>query len=219
MIHSFPTPPPALTTTTSQSTTLWVPKAHTQEDVVELMSQFDSDPQVRAAPGNTTSSGWNLFQVKFTSSKSMKKLHAAPTKFTATPGGTAGLTHTLAAHEAEFVSADSMAHVVDMYMAKFDEDQAAAEAEAERMAGEPDEDGFILVSKKQARKLEDTSGSAKNLARKQKRGSLEKSNFYRFQTRASKEAELAKLRMRFEADKSRVKRARASSDRKFTPHS
>ncbi|KAI9339384.1 ribosomal RNA-processing protein 7-domain-containing protein [Obelidium mucronatum] len=104
----------------------------------------------------------------------------------------------------------------DSYMKQYDQMQAERQRELARRRAEPDEDGFILVgAHKQVKKAEDEAAAAAAGEKKQKK-KLERVDFYRFQMRESKRNQLVELRNKFEEDKKRIEKLKAT--RKFKPY-
>ncbi|CDW54996.1 RRM 6 and RRP7 domain containing protein [Trichuris trichiura] len=86
---------------------------------------------------------------------------------------------------------------------------------------EPDEDGWITVTRDQKRKVIRKSKSyveklnAKELSKKKKESRCNETPFYRFQIRDSKRKQIEELQRKFEEDKKRIKLMMES--RKFKP--
>ena len=98
------------------------------------------------------------------------------------------------------------------------EEQEAAEL-AKRLRNEPDEDGFVTVTRggrnAPARKNEAEEAHRRMLEKAEKK-KAELNNFYRFQVRERKKAEQAKLLGRFEEDRKKVS-AMKEKRQKFRP--
>lgn len=105
---------------------------------------------------------------------------------------------------------------VNSYMKDFEEQEALAKLEKERLLNEADEDGFMPVKNRNKRKrvVEERRGSGNKRERKPKKP-MELKNFYRFQIREDKMKQLETLRKKFEEDKERV--AKMKEQRKFKP--
>ncbi|KAI8615354.1 ribosomal RNA-processing protein 7-domain-containing protein [Chytriomyces sp. MP71] len=110
---------------------------------------------------------------------------------------------------------------VNKYMKQYDDMIDARQRELTRRRAEPDEDGFILVGGAPKPKIGDdglpiagTVGAGANRKRKAKK--TERVDFYRFQMRESKRNQLAELRSKFEEDKKRIEKLKAS--RRFKPY-
>lgn len=106
---------------------------------------------------------------------------------------------------------------IDEYMAKYDK---IVEEEESRLkeAAEPDEEGWITVTKKARKPAFARKESVhKKIMKKEKIKSKKKQllNFYRFQIRESKMNQLVKLREKFEEDKKKIEQMKQS--RKFKP--
>ena len=101
---------------------------------------------------------------------------------------------------------------VDEFMAEFDLKEAKEKAELERLANEPDEEGWTVVMHGK-KTLGDTERVTKR--ERKKRQKKELANFYTFQQRESKREHIAILRKKFEEDKKKIQQLRAA--RKFKP--
>ncbi|KAJ3295058.1 Ribosomal RNA-processing protein 7 A [Rhizoclosmatium sp. JEL0117] len=103
------------------------------------------------------------------------------------------------------------------YMRQYDHLQNERQKELARRRAEPDEDGFILVgAHKQAKKADDSKDETEGGNRKKKPKKIEHVDFYRFQMRESKRNQLVELRNKFEEDKKRIEKLKAT--RKFKPY-
>ena len=78
-----------------------------------------------------------------------------------------------------------------------------------RLRSEPDEDGFITVTRKEKPDDLPREGDGK------KNRATELEDFYKFQRREKRDVRMRELRERFEADKRKIERAREA--RKFKP--
>jgi ribosomal RNA-processing protein 7 len=78
-----------------------------------------------------------------------------------------------------------------------------------RLRSEPDEDGFITVTRKQR---EDVVIPPEE---KKKNRAVDLEDFYKFQRREKREKQMNELRRKFEEDKVKVERAKQA--RKFKP--
>lgn len=108
---------------------------------------------------------------------------------------------------------------VDAYMAAFNSKEEAAAREAKRVRNEPDEDGFITVTRGgrtgPARKEEAEEARRKELEKEEeKRKSM--GDFYRFQGRERRKEEQKELVRQFEEDRKRVEELKAQRG-KFRP--
>uniref|UniRef100_A0A1I8A8M9 RRP7 domain-containing protein n=1 Tax=Steinernema glaseri TaxID=37863 RepID=A0A1I8A8M9_9BILA len=110
---------------------------------------------------------------------------------------------------------------VEVYMSDYDTKVAKQKQEAKEKASQPDEDGWVTVTRTK-RKEASTQMVVKNteLIDRVKRRKIATNEddavaFYTFKTRESKAKHLNELRKRFEEDKKRVALAKAA--RKFNP--
>ncbi|CAG8441565.1 2953_t:CDS:2 [Rhizophagus irregularis] len=110
---------------------------------------------------------------------------------------------------------------VDEYMRKFEEAELERHKALEAKLNQPDEDGFIMVTRV-GRRSANTDGTItvtaakpeeiKNLKPKNK----ELTDFYRFQMRETKRNKLIDLRKKFEEDKEKIAKLKAA--RRFKPY-
>ncbi|GBB91618.1 hypothetical protein RclHR1_00190031 [Rhizophagus clarus] len=110
---------------------------------------------------------------------------------------------------------------VDEYMRKFEEAELERHKALEAKLNQPDEDGFITVTRV-GRRSANTDGTItvtaakpeeiKNLKPKNK----ELTDFYRFQMREAKRNKLIDLRKKFEEDKEKIAKLKAA--RRFKPY-
>lgn len=105
---------------------------------------------------------------------------------------------------------------IDTYMAAYDERREQEEATA-KLADQPDDDGWVTVTKKTHPVTEKKESVFNRIEQKErvKKGRKELKDFYRFQLKDSKVKQLATLRKRFEEDKKKVEVLRNS--RRFKP--
>ncbi|KAI1098652.1 ribosomal RNA-processing protein 7-domain-containing protein [Jackrogersella minutella] len=96
---------------------------------------------------------------------------------------------------------------MDAYFTVFNRKEKEAEQLAKRLRNEPDEDGFVTVTRggraAPARRDEAEEAKEKLLAREQKKKD-EMTDFYRFQMREKRKAEQVEILKRFEEDKKKV---------------
>jgi ribosomal RNA-processing protein 7 len=96
--------------------------------------------------------------------------------------------------------------VVDKALERFDAAEEARMVSLKRLASEPDEDGFIMVTRRE--KDDEPVVEKKNRA-------VDLEDFYRFQRREKQERKMDELRRKFEEDKIKVQKAK--ENRKFKP--
>lgn len=145
-----------------------------------------------------------------------------------------GISAVIARYKARIPDRSKLAEQCDLIMSRFDESEEA-ERQAMLKSQEPDEDGFITVTKEsnivgKKRQLNDDwdsdddgaegvpsrkKGGKRFRKKKKGRGSSELNDFYRFQTRESKRKEVTDLRKRFEEDLQAVKRMK--EQKQFKP--
>ena len=94
---------------------------------------------------------------------------------------------------------------MDTALTRFDAAESARMLSLKRLRSEPDEEGFITVTR---REREPVVVEKKNRA-------VNIENFYKFQKREKREKRMEELRRKFEEDKLKVERAKQA--RKFKP--
>lgn len=118
----------------------------------------------------------------------------------------------LAAHnKLAYPPAELLQQSVDAFFAVYDRKEKDAAELAKRLRNEPDEDGFVTVTKASrtapARRDEAEEARRKMLEKEQKKKD-EMGNFYRFQLREKKKAEQAELVKKFDEDRRKVQAMR-----------
>jgi hypothetical protein len=98
---------------------------------------------------------------------------------------------------------------VDTALTRFNAAEAARMLSLKHLRSEPDEDGFITVTRKQREDFVPPPPEKKQ----NKAVNLE--DFYKFQRREKREKQMEELRRKFEEDKIKVERAKQA--RKFKP--
>lgn len=120
-----------------------------------------------------------------------------------------------------FPPAEILQQSVDAFFAVFNRKEKEAAEMAKRLRSEPDEDGFVTVTRggrsAPARRDEAEEARRKMLDREQKKKE-ELTNFYRFQLRERKKAEQAELIKKFDEERSKVQAMRQKRG-KFRPES
>lgn len=120
-----------------------------------------------------------------------------------------------------FPPAEILQQSVDVFFAVFNRKEKEAAEMAKRLRNEPDEDGFVTVTRggraAPARRDEAEEARKKMLDREQKKKE-ELTNFYRFQLRERKKAEQAELIKKFDEDRRKVQ-AMTQKRGKFRPES
>ncbi|KAH9906883.1 ribosomal RNA-processing protein 7-domain-containing protein [Xylariomycetidae sp. FL2044] len=114
---------------------------------------------------------------------------------------------------------DVVQNAMDNYFTVFNRNEELAVQLAKRLRNEPDEDGFVTVTRggrsAPARRDEAEEAKQKMLERQQKKKD-ETQDFYRFQLREKRKAEQAELVKRFDEDRKKVK-AMKEKRGKFRP--
>lgn len=120
-----------------------------------------------------------------------------------------------------FPPAEILQQSVDVFFTVFNRKEKEAAEMAKRLRNEPDEDGFVTVTRggrsAPARRDEAEEARKKMLDREQKKKE-ELTNFYRFQLRERKKAEQAELIKKFDEDRKKVQ-AMTQKRGKFRPES
>ncbi|OTA98822.1 hypothetical protein M426DRAFT_17041 [Hypoxylon sp. CI-4A] len=114
---------------------------------------------------------------------------------------------------------DIVQATMDAYFTVFNRKEREAEQLAKRLRNEPDEDGFVTVTRggraAPARRDEAEEAKQKMLDRQQKKKD-DTTDFYRFQQREKRKAEQAEILKRFEEDRKKVQAMREKRG-KFRP--
>lgn len=121
-------------------------------------------------------------------------------------------------YEMSLINVAELQAEVEQYMQEYDQ-KVAEKEEKEKEEGEPDEDGWVTVTRKGRRPgLARTEAVTNHLTEKEKKKRAQKElmNFYAWQNRNSKKEHLAELRKKFEEDKQKIALMRAQ--RKFRPY-
>jgi hypothetical protein len=111
----------------------------------------------------------------------------------------------LAHHKLKYPDPSSLQDLVDTALTRFNEDEKARMLSLTRLRSEPDEEGFITVTRREREEIV--------VERKNKAVNLE--DFYKFQKREKRAKQMEELRRKFEEDKIKVERAKMT--RKFKP--
>ncbi|KAI1199458.1 ribosomal RNA-processing protein 7-domain-containing protein [Nemania serpens] len=114
---------------------------------------------------------------------------------------------------------DAVQAVVDAYFTLFNRKEEEAQQLAKRLRNEPDEDGFVMVTRggrnAPARRDEAEEAKQKMLDKQQKKKD-ETQDFYRFQLREKRKAEQMELLKKFDEDRKKVQAMREKRG-KFRP--
>lgn len=98
---------------------------------------------------------------------------------------------------------------VDAFFAVYNRKEKEAHELAKRIRNEPDEDGFVTVTRGSSRaapaRRDEAEEARKKMLEKEQKKKDEMTNFYRFQLRERKKAEQAELVKKFDEDRKRVK--------------
>ncbi|CAG8728319.1 314_t:CDS:2 [Acaulospora morrowiae] len=110
---------------------------------------------------------------------------------------------------------------VDEYMRKFEEAEQKRRQELEAKHNQPDEEGFITVTRTGRRNVNTDGTITVTAAKPEEVKDLKPKNkelvdFYRFQTRETKRNRLVDLRKKFEEDKQKI--AKLKANRRFRPY-
>lgn len=108
---------------------------------------------------------------------------------------------------------------VDAFFNVYNRKEKDAAELAKRLRNEPDEDGFVTVTRggrAPPARRDEAEEARKRMLEKEQRKKDEMGNFYRFQLREKKKAEQAELVKRFDEDRKRVQ-AMKQKRRKFRP--
>merc|ERR1712107_486241 len=121
----------------------------------------------------------------------------------------------------KFVEEEKLLENVKSYMEDYDKKVAEAKLIDERLS-QPDEDGWVTVTKKQEKKpekrkkaAEDDSKKGRGKKNRRKKKKVELTNFYSHQIKEDKMNNIRALREKFEEDKQKI--AKMKQERKFRP--
>ncbi|XP_046447845.1 ribosomal RNA-processing protein 7 homolog A-like [Daphnia pulex] len=128
-----------------------------------------------------------------------------------------GLEKWISQYESSFIDPKALQTEVDTFMSEFDTSKEREEEEAKLKEGQPDDEGWITVTK-HSKHAARTETMEKKVMDKEKQKQKDKKliNFYSFQMRETKMEHLTQLRRKFEDDKKRIATMRAA--RKFKPY-
>ncbi|KAF8854165.1 hypothetical protein BDZ45DRAFT_677161 [Acephala macrosclerotiorum] len=111
---------------------------------------------------------------------------------------------------------------IDAFMTLFNDQESSRAALAKRARNEPDEDGFITVTRggrvgpARAEEVERKRVEMEEKERKKREG-MEKAGFYRFQTRERRKEQQGEMVRKFEEDRRKVEQLKARRRGKFVP--
>ena len=189
------------------------------DDVRAAFAPFGNVESVRLGRHRGAgSSGSRFAHVIFTAAKSLQRALAA-VQLDADDGEAhgcgsrqQGLSRLLHEYAAARPARETLQLGAEAYMRAFEASEAREQAARERLS-QPDDDGFVMVTrKKKGSGEEDTKKKARA---RPKRKRLELTNFYSHQIRETKRTQLLELRQKFEADKVRIEKMKRA--RKFRP--
>lgn len=119
-----------------------------------------------------------------------------------------------------YPSKDTVQAAIDAFSAMFARREQEAAEIAKRLRNEPDEDGFVTVTKGTSRTTPasriEAEEARRKMMEKQEKKKQELANFYGFQLRERKKEEQAELLKKFEEDRQKVFEMRAKRGR-FVP--
>ncbi|EOO02663.1 putative meiotic recombination protein dmc1 protein [Phaeoacremonium minimum UCRPA7] len=102
---------------------------------------------------------------------------------------------------------EALQNSVDAFFTLFNKKEQEANELAKRLRNEPDEDGFVTVTRggrNAPARSDEAEEARRKMLEKQEKKKTEMTNFYRFQLRERKKAEQAELLKRFEEDRKKV---------------
>jgi ribosomal RNA-processing protein 7 len=204
----------------AQGRTLFVtniPLDATQKDMKKVFQHCGAVESVNLGKSDGLESGGSRFaHVVFKSEESLEMALEMPETVTEdmTSDKVNGLEKYTAEYHKKLVPASKLQQDVDTYLSIFDARAEEAKEERKKLANEPDEDGFTTVVRKKRSAADELEGGP-NRKRQQKKKNSQLENFYRFQMRETKRTQLLQLRDKFEDDKQRIQKLKAS--RKFRP--
>ncbi len=126
----------------------------------------------------------------------------------------------LARQKLRYPNVGEVQRAVDAFMTGFNQRESEREREDKRKRNEPDEDGFITVSRGGRvgpARMEEVERKRVEMEEKERKKREEMGGFYRFQMRERRKAEQGELVKRFEEDKKRVEKMRGERKGRFRP--
>ncbi|XP_018422803.1 PREDICTED: ribosomal RNA-processing protein 7 homolog A [Nanorana parkeri] len=129
-----------------------------------------------------------------------------------------GIQEWIESYEMSLINVAELQAEVEQYMQEYDK-KVEEKEEKEKEEGEPDEEGWVTVTRKGRRPgVARTETVTINVTEKEKKKRAQKEllNFYAWQNRNSKKESLSELRRKFEEDKQKIAIMRAQ--RKFRPY-
>ncbi|KAK9450116.1 ribosomal RNA-processing protein 7-domain-containing protein [Limtongia smithiae] len=134
--------------------------------------------------------------------------------------GATGTSRYRTIHNRRYISAATLQATVDNYIAAYGKAEREKERAAKRMRNEPDEDGFVTVSRFAGSRSNATSAvtlSADVLKEeaKKRREKAQLPDFYRFQIREQKKNKMNDLLKKFRMDQDKIRELK--SKRRFKP--
>lgn len=212
-----PNPGSSLIATTAKSQTpsttsaLGKRKRETIEDIQTRLSTC-SLPSTSPSPIHTSgSSAIAVFLDRTSRDQTLKRVMAAAKTHTAIPWSAAkqpplGLVRASAYKELSFPPRADLLRSVDEYMTTYAELEGARAKESAKRRAEPDEDGFVTVTRGTRGVLKNDEAEAIK-ARLEEKRKKEKGleDFYRFQTRERRKEEQGELLRRFEDERRLVR--------------
>jgi ribosomal RNA-processing protein 7 len=192
-----------------------IPLDATQKDMKTIFQHCGAVESVSLGRKDGLEAGSSRFaHVVFKTEESLEKAMEMPTAVAEELSTKlTGLDKYTAAYHKKLVPAAKLQQDVDAYLGIFDRKVEDAKLERKQLS-EPDADGFTTVVRKK-RSAADELEDGPNRKRQQKKKNSQLENFYRFQMRESKREQLLSLREKFEDDKVRIQKLKAS--RKFRP--
>ncbi|EED12625.1 ribosomal small subunit assembly protein, putative [Talaromyces stipitatus ATCC 10500] len=117
------------------------------------------------------------------------------------------------ASKIRYPSADELLSIVNNYMALYTQWEETRALEVSRRAAEPDEDGFITVTRGPRFTDVAREDEVKELVEKQRKREEGLGDFYRFQTREKRKERQNELLRRFDEDKRKIEKLKKSRGR------
>lgn len=201
--------------TYSPSTTLGKRKRETVEDIETRLSSYSLPQTFPSTIHASGSSAIAVFLDRSSRDQTLKRLTATAKSHTSVPWCAdlaaskqppLGLARVIAHRELSFPARADLLRSVDDYMTTYAELEAARAKESAKKRAEPDEDGFVTVTRGTRGVLKNDEAEAiktKLEEKRKKEKGLE--DFYRFQMRERKKGEQGELLRRFEDERKLVR--------------
>ncbi|CAD6184819.1 unnamed protein product [Caenorhabditis auriculariae] len=197
-----------------------IPSYLPEGSVTALISQFVPYPIAESAIQRSSAGSWS--QGQLTMNIAFEKARSCPSRLEKLPRQTPSvLKDSISLYERIFPSAEQMEQATAEYMSRYDEIQEDSKREARKRFTEPDEEGWVTVTKgskkvaKAVKLKKDDIPLLGGIPKGNKKPKKVDLAFYSFQVKQNKLKKANELLRKFEEDKKRV--AQLKQARNFRP--